>query len=192
MNETYTFLGILSAIIVAGAVAAWKLYVKPYKDPDISDMFEPTTMPVEPPETPVILPVAPSLPIEVPIVPNKATLTNLCLGLRDFEGKPGDQNYRLNNPGNCRWNLSGYMPMYGDVRRSPNGFATFPTYELGWLYLQNMIKGQIHKRPNQTLLGFMTRYAPESDNNPTLAYTKFLAARLGVGITFRMGDLVLS
>jgi len=44
MNETYTFLGILSAIIVAGAVAAWKLYVKPYKDPDVSDLFEPQTL----------------------------------------------------------------------------------------------------------------------------------------------------
>jgi hypothetical protein len=127
--------------------------------------------------------------ISAPETPSKATLYNFCLAIRDFEGKPGNQNYRLNNPGNCRWNPSGYMPMYGKVGKSKNGFAIFSTYDLGWLYLMNMIHGQIHKRPNATILEFMTRYAPpEDDNNPKI-YSNFIAKRLGVDNSFVVGKL---
>lgn len=136
---------------------------------------EATTSPVEPLSTPIS---------------DHATLEQFCLAIRDFEGKPGDQNYRLNNPGNARWNPSGYMPMYGIVEKSPNGFAIFSTYALGWLYLMNMIRGQIHKRPNSTILEFMTRYAPPVEN-PTVAYATFIGKRLGVDPnTFLMKNLV--
>lgn len=145
--------------------------------------------------TPEYSPPVPTTPVAPPVAPqppSRANLDELCTAIRDFEGRPGDANYRNNNPGNCRYHLGGYLPMYGNVRRSPGGFAIFPTYALGWLYLQNMIKGQIAKNPNQTLYEFMTRYAPESDNNPTPKYAAYIATRLGVDIHFRMGDLVLT
>ena len=167
------------------------------------DMKDFTDLPYLPPNAPIsenegiVNEVAPPLPNSTPVPVStaknegKATLTNFLTAIRDFEGYPGDANYRNNNPGNCRYNPSGYMPMYGIVKKSPAGFAIFPTYALGWLYLQNMVRGMIHKRPNETILEFMTRYAPESDNNPTVKYATFIAKRLGVDISFKIGDLVL-
>ena len=96
----------------------------------------------------------------------------------------------MNNPGNCRYNPTGYMPMYGKVGKSKNGFAIFATYELGWKYLLNMLKGQIRKHPNETILQFMSRYAPVSDNNNPVAYSKYIAKRLSVDNSFLMRDLV--
>lgn len=155
-------------------------------------------MPPEAPKTPPTDEL-PSKPIPDPPMPetpqNKATLENLCLAIRDFEGKPGDANYRNNNPGNCRYNEGGYLPIYGPVRRSPNGFAIFPTYEQGWLYLQNFLKSILKKYPNLTLEEFIGGkgrwggYSPASDGNPVNEYATFLANRLGVDTSYKIGGI---
>lgn len=150
----------------------------------INDPVVPSSVP-----SPIIPNALPNTPVEPILSPTAPTLEDFCLALRDFEGKPGDLNYKNNNPGNCRFNESGYLPIYGNVKRDRNGFAIFPTYELGWLYLKNMVKGQIHKRPNETLLQFMHRYAPPADNNPTEAYVNFIAKRLSVDKGFQMRNL---
>ena len=174
-------LGLIFAAIAGAVVALFRTYYMPPQDDEIDDT------PIPPPE-----PVAPVLEAPVaPSVPLKATLENLCLALRDFEGKPGDQNYRLNNPGNCRYNEGGYLPMYGVVGRSKNGFAIFETYEIGWLYLKNMIKNQIKKNPTWTLRDFIYNYAPPEDENPTENYGRFLGKRLGVDMSFPLKDLVV-
>lgn len=121
---------------------------------------------------------------------SKATLDNFCLAIRDFEGQPGDLNYRNNNPGNCRYSSVGYLKMYGEVKKDKKGFAIFKDYATGWLYLQNMIREKIGKNPNQTMLQFMEKYAPYSDGNDPKKYSESIAKRLEVTTDFRMGDLI--
>ena len=172
--EILAFLAFLS-IAIAGA------FRKLYMPPEIEDV---DTEPIQPVSPVVEPPVAPQ-------PPSKATLENLCLALRDFEGKPGDQNYRLNNPGNCRYNEAGYLSIYGKVGRSKNGFAIIETYEIGWLYLKNMVKNQIKKNPTWTLRDFIYNYAPPEDENPTENYGRFLCKRLGVDMSFPMKNLIV-
>lgn len=121
----------------------------------------------------------------------KATLTNFCLAIRDFEGVPGDRNYRNNNPGNVRYYEGGYLPQYLPVLKDKDGFAIFKDYDTGFTYLKNMLQARIHLHPEQTILQFMSVYAPASDNNPVKQYATFIANRLGVDIGYKVGDIVL-
>lgn len=125
--------------------------------------------PMEPPK-----PVPETIP--EPVVKQSLIIT-FCTALRDFEGVPGDANYRNNNPGNCRCSPVGYAPMYGSVRCSPSGFAIFPTYELGWKYLRNLVLERVKKHPTWTFTDFFLNYAPPSDNNPSKEYARFVATR---------------
>ena len=110
------------------------------------------------------------------------TLDKFCLAIRDNEGAPGDANYLNNNPGNCRFNADGYLPKYGHVTESPAGFAIFPSYAIGWMYLETMVTHRIEAHPNWTYLQFFEDYAPSSDKNNPLAYAVFVAKRVGVDV----------
>lgn len=116
-------------------------------------------------------------------------LIDFCTYLRDYEGKPGDLNYRNNNPGNCRCSKVGYAASYGTVK-CVNNFAVFSTYELGWLYLQNLVKERCAKHPTWTIKDFFANYAPTGDNNNPSLYAKNVAGRLGVGTDFLIKNLV--
>lgn len=158
----------------------------PVASTDNSETVLPINDPVVPATQPVVCPLEPVITESTP----KPTLEAFALAIRDFEGKPGDQNWRLNNPGNARWNPGGYLSTYGKVGKSKNGFAIFKDYDTGWRYLLNMLRGQIHKRPNSTILEFMTRYAPPEDANNPKIYANFIAKRLGVQNSYKMGNLV--
>lgn len=158
------------------------LAAKVYKWGPFLEQEPPEVAPEAPHETPV-KPLAEVLPPPTP------TVEQFCRAIEAFEGGPNDASGRNKNPGNVRFNPTGYLPIYGNVRKSVAGFAIFPTYELGWLYLVNMVKGMIHAHPNQTIYQFMASYAPPSDNNPTLAYASFIAKKLGVDILYRVKDL---
>lgn len=124
-------------------------------------------------------------------VPSKATVEAFCLALRDFEGKPGDRNYKNNNPGNCKFSPVGYLPKYEPVRKDKDGFAIFKDYPTGFSYLKNMVRARIYMHPNQTIEEFMYVYAPPSDNNPTKEYARFIGKRLGVNSSkYLMKNLV--
>jgi hypothetical protein len=127
-------------------------------------------------------PVEPIKEVLVPIKPKKNMLDIFCEAIRDFEGKPGDQNYRNNNPGNYRYSPVGYLPKYGNVKRSKNNFAIFPTYELGWQYHQASVMHWAHLHPNWTIRDFFHHYAPPSDDNPTEAYAQNVAKKCGVTV----------
>ena len=137
---------------------------------------------------------APELPAEPEAVatPSVSMLTNFCLAIRDYEGSPGDANYINNNPGNCRYNEAGYLPIYEPVKRSVDGFAIFPTYALGFLYLKNMIREKVMNNPTQDILQFMSIYAPTSDGNDPAKYAEFIAGRLNVDVTYPMSKIILS
>lgn len=151
----------------------------PHEDPMNLPMNQDT-----PPEPPIMPPDAPKPP-----TPSISMLEHFCVALRDYEGKPGDLNYRNNNPGNCRCSSVGYLKKYGDVK-CVNGFAKFPTYELGWEYLLALIKSKIKQHPTWTIRDLMRHYAPVEDNNDPDRYAAYLASRLAVTPDYPMSKIV--
>lgn len=111
-----------------------------------------------------------------------------CTAIQNFEGAPGDLNYLNNNPGNCRCSPVGYLAKYGRVQ-CINGFAKFPTFALGWEYLQNLVLHRAELHPSWTILDFFENYAPPSDNNPTSAYAENIAAHCGVPVSTTLSSL---
>lgn len=133
-------------------------------------------------------------------------LDRFCTLIRNYEGIPGDQNYLNNNPGNCRYNEDGYLTKYEPVTKSPAGFAVFPSYEIGWMYLENMITQRIENHPNWTLLEFFQGiltpginnglyqggYAPASDGNNPELYAAVIAKGLGVdSATYQIKNILV-
>lgn len=118
-------------------------------------------------------------------------LVVLATAIRDYEGKPGDLNYQLNNPGDCRPSPDGYLAKYEPVviintNTNPQypynkgSFAMFPTYAIGWTYLLNLLQNKIEAHPNWTLNDLMAAYAPGTDGNAPLVYAASLGRSLGV------------
>ena len=108
-------------------------------------------------------------------------LEDFCLAIRDFEGKPGDLNYRNNNPGN--------------IRGRDGKFLKFPTYAQGWSYLKDYVTRAAtgkHKayKPDFTIKQFFNVYAPSSDNNQPDLYANWVASRIGLATTFQIKNLV--
>lgn len=146
---------------------------------------------LDPPVSPILPPSEP-LPVKPKDMPTKQQkLDILCTAIRDFEGKPGDQNYRFNNPGNFRYSPVGYLPKYGNVKKSPNNFAIFPTYELGWEYMQASIMHWVQLHPQWTFKDLIYHYAPPSDDNPTQAYALNIAKKCGVTINTKLTDYLV-
>ncbi len=121
--------------------------------------------------------------------PGQSKLEIFCTQIRNFEGIPGDLNYQNNNPGNVRCSPVGYRSMYGDVKCS-NGFAVFPTYELGWEYLLNLVHYRAQLHPNWTILDFFNQYAPTGDNNQPNNYAAFVARHCGVSVDTTLATLL--
>lgn len=113
----------------------------------------------------------------------KVTLEEFCTALRDYEGKPGDLNYRNNNPGNCRCSPVGYLAKYGNVLcvdTASGKFAKFSSYELGWEYLLNLVHYRANLHPKWNLYDFFGNYAPSSDKNDPDKYAESVAKVLGI------------
>ena len=130
----------------------------------------------------------------------KSMLTIFVTAIRDYEGKPGDLNYQLNNPGNCRCSPVGYLAKYGKVEcidtdtdsryhYNVGKFARFPTYKLGWEYLQNLVHFIAARNPTWTIADFFDHYAPSTDSNDPNAYAHFVAKRCGVSVDTTMDKL---
>lgn len=138
---------------------------------------KPAPMPTPPPTPPAPNPLPPAPE------PRKFLLEDLMLAMRDFEGSPGNLNYKNNNPLNCRCSRVGYAKIYGAVK-CVNNFAVFLTYQIGWLYAKNLIKQKIAKHPKWTIYQFISDphegWAPASDNNQPHNYAVFIGKRLGV------------
>lgn len=139
---------------------------------------------------PVFIPEPEPAPVVVEEVKGKK-LESFCLAIRDYEGSPGDLNYRNNNPGNCKYSPVGYAAIYGLVRKDARGFAIFKDYATGWLYLKNFVISKAKKNPEQSLLDFMKIYAPTADSNNPEAYASYIAMRMGVDkYTFKIKELL--
>ena len=55
-----------------------------------------------------------SMPVDTNV---ESLLGKFALAIRDYEGVPGDRNYRNNNPGNCRYSSVGYLAKYEPVEK---------------------------------------------------------------------------
>lgn len=145
--------------------------------------------PALPPISPVDTPTAPKPTVpQEPLAASK--LEAFCTAIRDFEGKPGDLNYKNNNPGNCRCSQVGYDAMYGKVK-CINNFAVFLTYELGWLYLNNLVKGRVRNHKDWDFYKFFRVWAPTSDNNQPDHYAEVIAKRMDVPPTTKLSSILL-
>lgn len=111
----------------------------------------------------------------------KSKLNDFCLAIRDYEGKPGDLNYRNNNPGN--------------IRGRDGKFLKFKTMEEGFEYLKAYVKrasvGE-HRayKKGCTIAEFFKVYAPSSDNNNPDAYAKWVAKRINETVNTRVVDIL--
>lgn len=181
-------------LIIGGAIITWfaKWRIRKLQETHMDEMEH---MPIEPPQT-IILPPEPIKvvePVKVPVTPKKPMKTNIldlfATAQRDFEGKPGDRNYKNNNPGNYRFSPVGYLSKYGNVTKVA-GFACFPTYALGWEYHLASIMHTAHLHPNWTIRQYVDNYAPVEDNNLNNArYANALAEACGVPVTTTLGEL---
>lgn len=127
----------------------------------------------------IIPPVTPPERPKPPVVESK--LEALCLAIRDYEGKPGDLNYRNNNPGN--------------IRGVDGKFLKFKTMEEGFDYLKKYVKRAAtgeHKayKKGCTIEEFFKVYAPTGDNNNPDAYAKWVAKRIGETVDKRVVDII--
>lgn len=163
----------------AGMVAVFhRYYYKPEQEEPITSI--PMPEPVQTPE------IAPQSEYEAPHV--DSALDIFCGAIKDFEGKPGDLNYKNNNPGNTRCSAVGYLPKYGNVK-CVNNFAVFPTWNLGWEYLQALVHYRATEHPNWTILDFFINYAPSSDRNNPAHYAATVAGKCGVLVTCTLKEL---
>lgn len=126
-----------------------------------------------------------SLPPVTPIEPNPAPqslLEAFCTEIKSHEGA----NPLNNNPGNCKFYHGGYLAIYGNVTCNPHGFAVFPTYTQGWLYLENLVTNIVKTHTGLTFLTFFAGngsswagYAPASDGNNPPHYAQLVATACG-------------
>lgn len=136
------------------------------------------------------------LPSPPPTPPSPQPAANylelMCQAIKEYEGYyPGSRSYKNSNPGNCRYSPVGYLPIYGKVGSDKNNFAIFSTYDLGWLYLHNLIKEKAKTHPTWSLVTFMKQYAPSTDGNNPDTYATYLGKHMGVNqFTFQLKDLL--
>ena len=125
-----------------------------------------------------------TLPVNNPTPePRGSLLLEWATAIRDYEGNPGDLNYRNNNPGN--------------LRSIKGPFLKFKTWEEGWNalldYLTRSATGKHKAYPKggeTTLQEFFHIYAPKADNNNPDAYAKYVAKRLSVDTKEKIKNLI--
>ena len=128
-----------------------------------------------------------------PVAPSPSKLDIFTQALTNYEGVPGDLNYQLNNPGDCRPSPVGYLPKYQpvviiDTDTNPQylyhkgSFAMFPSWAIGWEYLQNLILNWATLHPTWTFLDFFNSYSPSTDGNAPAAYAAAIAKECGVTV----------
>lgn len=153
----------------------------------IIEEFFATRYEVVPMVTPAEAPPAPV--VVVPVVVNKATVTNFALAIESREGSippspqypKGTPAWRNNNPGNCK-GIDG-------------NFLVFSSYEIGFAYLENYIRRVMankHKAypKDPTIAQYFAVYAPTEDANDPVSYAVEVAKKLEVTSSFLIKNLI--
>lgn len=85
--------------------------------------------------------------------------------------------FRNKNPGNLRYSPA--QTFLGQIGVDPKGYLIFDTMENGVRAMVKVLRTYLRSGVN-TPEKIAARYAPPSDNNPTAAYSGFIAAKLGI------------
>jgi len=102
----------------------------------------------------------------------------------------GTRSWRNNSPGNIK-----FVGQGSAIGQDKGGFCIFPSYEVGFQALSNMIKraasgeSKVYK-PNMTFVQFFNVYAPSSDKNDPDQYARVVAKACGVAITTEIRELI--
>lgn len=127
-----------------------------------------------------------------PPAPTNNLLNTMALAIQKHEGwYPTSRSYRNRNPGNCRYSSKGYLTKYGKVGKDPQNFAIFETYEIGFMYLKNLILEKAKAHPMWDLYAFFEEYAPNFDHNDSRHYAETVAKALTTyPETFKLSQLL--
>lgn len=140
-----------------------------------------------------LLPQAEALLEKVPTEVRVNRIPEFCLYIRDFEGQPGDLNYRNNNPGNLKYGP--FAIANGSIGKDKKGFARFATMEAGTRALHKLVENaargvsSIYK-PTDTIVQFFQKYAPTNDGNAPEIYAKNVARRMKVDSSYQIKNLL--
>lgn len=130
----------------------------------------------------------------VPIQRFSPLIHSFALAIQSFEGfiapciryPLGTASWRNNNPGNMRY--TPYSVSLGATGKSLVGFAKFPTYQIGFDALCQMLTDACSGKlpaydPSKGLVAFFSIYAPSSDgaNNP-LRYASVVATKMNINV----------
>lgn len=116
-------------------------------------------------------------------------LNKFAEAIQNFEGQPGDLNYRNNNPGNLM-----YAGQPGAIGQDSKGLAIFDTWSDGLAALKRQIALDASRYPNWSIYDYIAnKYAPAGPNNPNdVAYANSIASALGVTADAKLGTLELT
>jgi murein DD-endopeptidase MepM/ murein hydrolase activator NlpD len=117
------------------------------------------------------------------------------------EGKPGDPNYRYNNPGNIVWGelTRSFGAKSYWTARTGHKFAIFPTYDQGFACLVKLLTNAFTGKstmynPQMTLLDFFSKYSPVRNKQGQLvknyAYANSVSKQTGISINTKIGTLI--
>lgn len=130
---------------------------------------------------PTVVPAKEEVVLPQPILAKKSLVEDFCLAIRDYEGKPGDLNYRNNNPGN--------------IRSRSGQFLKFKTYNEGFAYLKDYVTRactgkHLSYKPEFTITKFFLVYSPTLDKNDPIKYATWVAEKLNIPVTTKIQDLL--
>lgn len=135
----------------------------------------------------ILKPLVPALAPE----PHRDLITAFAMAIQKHEGYfEGSRAFRNKNPANAK-----YVGQPDAVGEDKDGFAIFPSYEIGFAYLCRVLrnactgKSTVY-RPDMDLYQFFAIYAPASDNNNSKHYAETVALAMGVKPTDRISTFV--
>lgn len=121
-------------------------------------------------------------------------ITSFAWAICGFEGfENGAASYNNKNQGNLRYDE--YTVKLGATSVSPAGFARFPTYEKGFLALQQFLfdaasgSNEMYL-PTMTFAEFFGKYSPSSDHNNPDEYAAIVCLHIGFKTTDTLSSLL--
>lgn len=128
--------------------------------------------------------------IGVPPYPIK--VVKMCEAIRWHEGWfPGSRSRRNHNPGNFK-----YVGQYSAIGKDAQGFAIFPSDEVGWNHLLKVVYNacagkSLAYKPEMTLYEYFAKYAPSHDKNDPKRYSEVVAEYIGVSPSVQIKSLII-
>lgn len=134
-------------------------------------------------------------PIPVPeppkVLPKPNYINAFAKAIEIHEGYyEGSRSFRNNNPANAK-----YVAQPDAVGQDAQGFAIFPTYQVGFDYLCRVLRNACEGKskvysPEMDLYEFFAKYAPREDNNDPIHYANTVANFMGVKATTQLKNLL--